>query len=114
MRTRSSAGEAVRKTKEVNRAEPDWKEMFIDLWTSMQGVRDCVGTWEEDKDWCNAHPNKAYPSSKSEGMGRKFQMFQFLSRLRHEDIELMVSAIRKVELAKIAHRNQADTRGYVT
>ncbi len=85
----------------------------MDLWTSVQGLRDCLDTWEDDKDWANEHPNKAYPSSKSEGMGRKFQMFQFLARLNHDDVSKFVAVMREIEEKKIAHRDQVDTRGYV-
>jgi hypothetical protein len=91
--------------------EPDWKKEFLDLWTAVQGVRDCLDTWEEDKVWCNEHPNKAYPSTKSEGMGKKFQLFQFLSRLRHEDVDELVKAIRMIEEQKIVDRNQVSTKG---
>jgi hypothetical protein len=90
----------------------DWKEAFLDLWTAVQGVRDCLDTWEDDYVWCNEHPNKAYPIKKTEGLGRKFQMFQFSERLRHSDVEELVLAIRRIEDMKVAHRNQSDVRGY--
>lgn len=84
------------------------------LWGSLQGVSQCLDTWDEDVEWANGHPHSAYPGKKAEGLGRRFALQQFRSRVTFEDVDSLVEAIHMLRVTKkIAFPDQADKRGFV-
>lgn len=90
--------------------DTDYKKLFLELWTALQGIRDCLDTWDEDGEWAGQNPNKAYPGSKSEGLGRRFQLFNVKHRINWEDIHNLNEAIKRVEKVTPDHNNTIDNR----
>lgn len=87
-------------------------ELLLEMWTALQGIRSCLETWEQDLEWANTNPDKAYIGSKSEGLGKRFALHQFRHRVNWDDLEAITKVIRRMEQEKIAYRDQVDKRGY--
>lgn len=92
-------------------AQNDYKELFMELWTAVQGLVDAVSTLGEDMEWAKTREEELYPNDSPDAMAKDFALYRARRRITYDILHQFEEVSSKLRKDKIPHNNTVDRRG---